>query len=150
MASFGAKAPGTTPLHLAAAGGHLDVMDELLECGANIEARTKGGCGCSRPHLASKVFFACPSVDSASLRAGQAKTLDGCIGSLTLPRLPCTGTPLHVAAKERNKRAVRYLVENGAFLPPDMTDGRFNPPLHYCPGLEWAYKLKRKVMGIER
>lgn len=44
--AWGPKAPGTTPLHLAATGGHLHVMDELLERGANIEARTKGGCGC--------------------------------------------------------------------------------------------------------
>jgi hypothetical protein len=53
------------------------------------------------------------------------------------------GTPLHIAAKERNKRAVRFLVENGAFLPPEMNDHRFNPPLHYCSGLEWAYEMKR-------
>jgi ankyrin repeat protein len=44
--SSGRKAPGTTPLHLAATGGHIAVMDELLERGANMEARTKGGCGC--------------------------------------------------------------------------------------------------------
>ncbi|VAH54484.1 unnamed protein product [Triticum turgidum subsp. durum] len=53
------------------------------------------------------------------------------------------GTPLHIAAKERNKRVVRFLVENGAFLPPDLNDHRFNPPLHYCSGLEWAYEMKR-------
>jgi ankyrin repeat protein len=57
-----------------------------------------------------------------------------------------TGTPLHNAAKEKNKKAVRFLLENGAFLPPDMTDGHFNPPLHYCPGLEWAYKLRNKLL----
>lgn len=44
--SSGPKAPGTTPLHLAANSGHVAVMDELLEHGANMEARTKGGCGC--------------------------------------------------------------------------------------------------------
>ncbi len=44
--SSGSKALGTTPLHLAATGGHVAVMDELLEHGANMEARTKGGCGC--------------------------------------------------------------------------------------------------------
>ncbi|CAK9228847.1 unnamed protein product [Sphagnum troendelagicum] len=55
-------------------------------------------------------------------------------------------TPLHNAAKEKNKKAVHFLLENGAFLPPDMTDGRFNPPLHYCPGLEWAYKLRNKLL----
>uniref|UniRef100_M8BS25 Uncharacterized protein n=1 Tax=Aegilops tauschii TaxID=37682 RepID=M8BS25_AEGTA len=96
--AWGPKSPGATPLHLAAQGGHVKIMDELLERGANIDARTKGACG---------------------------------------------WTPLHIAAKERNKRVVRFLVENGEFLPPDLNDHRFNPPLHYCSGLEWAYEMKR-------
>jgi hypothetical protein len=61
--------------------------------------------------------------------------------------LPDVGTPLHNAAKERNRKAVRFLLENGAFLPPEMTDGRFNPPLHYCPGLHWAYKVRNKLQA---
>lgn len=44
--AWGPKCPGATPLHLAAQGGHVKVMDELLERGANIDARTKGACGC--------------------------------------------------------------------------------------------------------
>lgn len=44
--TWGSKLKGVTPLHLAAEGGHLEVMDELLERGANIDARTKGACGC--------------------------------------------------------------------------------------------------------
>jgi hypothetical protein len=56
------------------------------------------------------------------------------------------GTPLHHAAKQKNKKAIRFLIENGAFLPPDMLDERFNPPLHYCCGLEWAYKVKERTM----
>lgn len=44
--STGPKSPGCSPLHLAAAGGHIDVMDELLDRGADIEARTRGSCGC--------------------------------------------------------------------------------------------------------
>lgn len=46
VAAVGRKSHGLTPLHLAAKGGHLKVMDELLERGANIDARTKGACGC--------------------------------------------------------------------------------------------------------
>lgn len=46
VTAWGPKAQGVTPLHLAAQGGHLKVMDELLERGANIDARTKGACGC--------------------------------------------------------------------------------------------------------
>ena len=45
--SQGPKSPGATPLHLAASEGHLEVMDLLLEKGADIEAKTKGNvCGC--------------------------------------------------------------------------------------------------------
>lgn len=42
----GPKSPGVTPLHLAAKSGNIKVMDELLDRGANIDARTKGACGC--------------------------------------------------------------------------------------------------------
>lgn len=46
VTAWGPKSKGVTPLHLAAEGGHVGVMDELLERGANIDARTKGACGC--------------------------------------------------------------------------------------------------------
>lgn len=46
VSAWGPKSKGVTPLHLAAEGGHLEVMDELLERGANIDARTMGACGC--------------------------------------------------------------------------------------------------------
>ncbi|EPS73738.1 hypothetical protein M569_01017, partial [Genlisea aurea] len=45
VAAWGPKSGGVTPLHLAAKGGHIKVMDELLERGANIDARTRGACG---------------------------------------------------------------------------------------------------------
>lgn len=51
VAAWGRKSQGVTPLHLAAEGGHLEVMDELLERGANIDARTKGACGCKYLNL---------------------------------------------------------------------------------------------------
>ncbi|KAI3468475.1 hypothetical protein Pfo_025138 [Paulownia fortunei] len=57
-------------------------------------------------------------------------------------------TPLHLAAKGailKKKKAIRFLVENGAFLPDDINDTRFNPPVHYCPGLEWAYEELRRL-----
>lgn len=47
LPAWGPKSQGETPLHLAALGGHIKVMDELLERGANIDARTKGACGCT-------------------------------------------------------------------------------------------------------
>lgn len=56
-AAWGPKSKGVTPLHLAAQGGHLKVMDELLERGANIDARTKGACGCEYPLALFNLFF---------------------------------------------------------------------------------------------
>ncbi|URE37682.1 Ankyrin repeat [Musa troglodytarum] len=54
VTALGSKALGVTPLHLAAQGGHINVMDELLERGANIDARTKGACGWTPLHIAAK------------------------------------------------------------------------------------------------
>lgn len=54
VTAWGPKSKGVTPLHLAAEGGHLGVMDELLERGANIDARTKGACGWTPLHIAAK------------------------------------------------------------------------------------------------
>ncbi|KAL0330965.1 UNVERIFIED_CONTAM: hypothetical protein Sangu_1642000 [Sesamum angustifolium] len=39
VAAWGPKSHGVTLFHLAAKRGHLKVMDELLERGANIDAR---------------------------------------------------------------------------------------------------------------
>jgi ankyrin repeat protein len=39
--AWGLKTPGATALHLAAQGGHVKIMEKLLERGANIGARTK-------------------------------------------------------------------------------------------------------------
>lgn len=125
VAAWGPKSHGVTPLHLAAKGGHLKVMDELLERGANIDARTKGACGCE--YISATVMFVfCLHITSSLF------LLDA-------------GTPLHNAAKERKKKAIRFLVENGAFLPDNINDTRFNPPIHYCPGLEWAYEEMRRL-----
>jgi ankyrin repeat protein len=57
--AWGPKSPGATPLHLAAQGGHVKVMDELLERGANIDARTKGACGCKIACISLSFYFLC-------------------------------------------------------------------------------------------
>lgn len=56
VAAWGTKLQGVTPLHLAAEGGHLRVMDVLLERGANIDARTRGPCRCEY-HITLNNFF---------------------------------------------------------------------------------------------
>ncbi|KAF5207964.1 Phytochrome-interacting ankyrin-repeat protein [Thalictrum thalictroides] len=47
--------------------------------------------------------------------------------------------------KETNMQSSILLIDNGAFLPDDINDTRFNPPLHYCPGLEWAYDAMKRL-----
>ncbi|BBN11353.1 hypothetical protein MPTK1_5g11190 [Marchantia polymorpha subsp. ruderalis] len=130
---------GWTPLHVAARIGDLAEVQRLLDEGADVNAPAWGpkAPGTTPLHLAATGGHL--HVMDELLERGaniEARTKGG-----------CGWTPLHNAAKERNKRAVRFLLENGAFLPPEMTDGRFNPPLHYCPGLEWAYKLRGKILA---
>ncbi|XP_040954335.1 phytochrome-interacting ankyrin-repeat protein 2 isoform X2 [Gossypium hirsutum] len=135
VAAWGPKSQGVTPLHLAAEGGHLEVMDELLERGANIDARTKGACGLTSNYPKRKNKMASSLVSAYAQHCG----------SIVFLSRVCTWTPLHTAAKERKREAVKFLIENGAFLPDDINDCRFNPPLHYCPGLEWAYEEMKRL-----
>ncbi|CAM6087993.1 unnamed protein product [Calypogeia fissa] len=129
---------GWTPLHVAARMGDLEEVQRLLNEGADVNAPSWGpkAPGTTPLHLASTGGHL--HVMNELLERGaniEARTKGG-----------CGWTPLHNAAKEKNKRAVRFLLENGAFLSPDMTDTRFNPPLHYCPGLEWAYKHRGRTL----
>ncbi|KAJ0967976.1 hypothetical protein J5N97_024893 [Dioscorea zingiberensis] len=126
---------GWTLLHIGARKGDLKEVRRLLDEGMNVNVSALGpkSQGVTPLHLAAE--------------GGHLKVMDELLerGANIDARTKgaCGWTPLHSAAKERNKKAVKFLVENGAFLPPDMNDNRFNPPLHYCPGLEWAYEIKR-------
>ncbi|KAG6466156.1 phytochrome-interacting ankyrin-repeat protein 1-like [Zingiber officinale] len=127
---------GWTLLHIGARKGDLKEVKHLLDGGMDVNVTTFGpkAHGVTPLHLAAQ--------------GGHIKVMDELLerGANIDARTKgaCGWTPLHIAAKERNKKAIKFLVENGAFLPPDMNDNRFNPPLHYCPGLEWAYEIKRK------
>ena len=39
--------------------------------------------------------------------------------------------PLHNVEMEWNRKAMEFLIENGAFLLPDINDRRSNPVPHY-------------------
>ncbi|KAH8958094.1 hypothetical protein BDL97_06G004600 [Sphagnum fallax] len=125
---------GWTPLHIAVRMGDLTEVQRLIDEGADVNEPSSGpkAPGTTPLHLAAT--------------GGHVAVMDELLEHGANMEARTKGTPLHNAAKEENKKGVHFLLENGAFLPPDMTDGRFNPPLHYCPGLEWAYKLRNKLL----
>ncbi|XP_010546182.1 PREDICTED: ankyrin repeat and protein kinase domain-containing protein 1 [Tarenaya hassleriana] len=128
---------GWTPLHVKARKGDLKAVKELLDQGMDVNAPAWGpkSKGVTPLHLAAK--------------GGHIEVMDELLerGANIDARAwgACGWTPLHAAAYERKREAVKFLVENGAFLPDDISDCRFNPPLHYCPGLEWAYEEMKKL-----
>uniref|UniRef100_A0A7N0USB4 Uncharacterized protein n=1 Tax=Kalanchoe fedtschenkoi TaxID=63787 RepID=A0A7N0USB4_KALFE len=130
---------GWTPLHVSARKGDFQEVKRLLHgADANVAAWGPKSKGVTPLHLAAEGGH----VRIMSLLLKHGADIDA------RTKGACGWTPLHNAAKERNKRAVKYLIENGAFLPDDINDTRFNPPLHYCPGLEWAYdEMERLQQG---
>ncbi|PIN13618.1 Myotrophin [Handroanthus impetiginosus] len=128
---------GWTLLHIHARKGNLKEVKRLLNEGMDVNVAAWGpkSLGLTPLHLAAK--------------GGHLEVMDELLehGADIDARTKgaCGWTPLHNAAKERKKKAIRFLVENGAFLPDDINDTRFNPPVHYCPGLEWAYEELRRL-----
>ncbi|KAH0856406.1 hypothetical protein HID58_084667 [Brassica napus] len=128
---------GWTPLHVKARKGDLKSVKQLLDQGFDVNALAWGpkSKGVSPLHLAAEGGH----IDVMDLLLERGANIDARTwGS-------CGWTPLHAAAKERKREAVKFLVENGAFLPDDISDTRFNPPVHYCHGLEWAYEEMKKL-----
>ncbi|KAI3869315.1 hypothetical protein MKW98_018557 [Papaver atlanticum] len=128
---------GWSSLHVGARKGDLREVKRLLSEGLDVNILSWGprSQGMTPLHLAAK--------------GGHLKVMDELLenGANIDARTKgaCGWTPLHSAAKERKKEAVRFLIENGAFLADDINDCRFNPPLHYCSGLEWAYEEAKKL-----
>ncbi|KAG9452890.1 hypothetical protein H6P81_005794 [Aristolochia fimbriata] len=126
---------GWTLLHVGARKGDLKEVKRLLDEGMDVNVPAWGpkSPGVTPLHLAAE--------------GGHLKVMDELLerGADIDARTKgaCGWTPLHNAAKVRNRQAIKFLVENGAFLPDDLHDSRFNPPLHYCPALDWAYEIKR-------
>ncbi len=128
---------GWTLLHIGARKGDLKEVKRLLDEGVDVNVAALGpkAHGVTPLHLAAK--------------GGHLKVMDELLerGANIDARTKgaCGWTLLHNDAKERKKKAVKFLIENGAFLPENINDTRFNPPTHYCPGLEWAYEEMKRI-----
>ena len=84
------------PLHIAAAKGRIDMIEKLLDKGANIDAGSWGYCLC-QPHLPVEAFSATR------------------VGFRDLEDLHGSGwTPLHVAICNSQVEAAKFLLKRGA------------------------------------
>ncbi|XP_077281628.1 uncharacterized protein LOC143908142 isoform X2 [Temnothorax americanus] len=100
---------GTTPLILAAAGGHIDAVTELLHQGADPNAKRLTG--------TTALFFAAQGgyMDIAGLLLEHGAIVDSC--SID------GGTPLFVACQYGHLDVVEGLIERGASPNAHMKDG---------------------------
>ncbi|PBC33687.1 Ankyrin repeat domain-containing protein [Apis cerana cerana] len=100
---------GTTPLILAAAGGHIEAVTELLQQGADPNARRLTG--------TTALFFAAQGgyMDIASLLLEQGAIVDSC--SID------GATALFIAAQNGHVRILEVLLEHGAKTDAARTDG---------------------------
>ncbi|KYN23097.1 Ankyrin repeat domain-containing protein 29, partial [Trachymyrmex cornetzi] len=100
---------GTTPLILAAAGGHMDAVTELLHQGADPNAKRLTG--------TTALFFAAQGgyMDIADLLLEHGAIVDSC--SID------GGTPLFVACQYGHLDVVEGLIERGASPNAHMKDG---------------------------
>ncbi|KAH0431637.1 hypothetical protein CcaCcLH18_06941 [Colletotrichum camelliae] len=104
-------APGTgygvcwaTPLHMAAAHGHYDVVKWLLGEGVDVDVPGKLLCGCLS-HYEMRLYY----VDSSD-------PWDSFIDLDHVPHIAGTWTPLHLAICRGNQSIARFLVSRGASL----------------------------------
>ena len=99
------KWSGKTFLHIAAIHGDLELIQFLIDNGADVNAKDNNGIGCS------------PLFDSISLNSQDEKCFKFLIKSgadVNMEELYRTTTPLHFAVKYSPLNFVKILLDNGA------------------------------------
>ncbi|WP_339046383.1 ankyrin repeat domain-containing protein [Candidatus Mesenet endosymbiont of Agriotes lineatus] len=109
---------GDTPLHIAAHFGHLDVMNYLIDAGADLDAR----CNNSNTPLINTIFN--KKLDAFELLINRGTNVN--------LRYANGRTALHHAVLYKNKEMVNILMNNGA--DPNIGDCRGKTPMFYTNG----------------
>lgn len=98
---------GWTPLHHAAWSGQIDIVEWLLEHGANVHSLDREGSGVF--HTLSRVVWNHVNIAEKLLKAGALLNVHGHLGL----------TPLHLATSKANFHLVKFFLSNGAILKAD-------------------------------
>lgn len=119
--------PGLACLHISTLKGNIEMMSLLLQSGANIDVQVRTGCQEDVPRLWGREALRLDGVE----RKDQGRW--GALGTLhPRPCCPQEGTsgktPLHLAVECCNRRAVQFLLLNGAYVDAQMYNGC--TPLH--------------------
>ncbi|XP_068761069.1 transient receptor potential cation channel subfamily A member 1-like [Montipora capricornis] len=109
---------GLTPLHHAARGNYLQIIDCLLNAGADIDAVASGEAGFMTPLICTSKFGADEACRLLIQRGAQVLT-KSCIGQ----------SPLHYAARKGHLRVVEVLLTEGE-VPVNLEDNDKATPLH--------------------
>ncbi|KAI6071734.1 NF-kappa-B inhibitor epsilon [Aix galericulata] len=118
---------GLACLHISTLKGNIEMMSLLLQRGANIDVQVRTGCRADVPRPWGREALRSDGVER--------KDQGGWGAPGTLPPRPCCPqegtsgkTPLHLAVECCNRRAVQFLLLNGAYVDAQMYNGC--TPLH--------------------
>lgn len=131
---------GTTPLHMACYGGHPDVLEYLVQQGANIHAMNEWGCAAA--HWAAMTISQsresirqlCRAIQKHNSAAVSTRKDEGS-SSCFVKKQSQGHSPLHKAAQKLNRHVIEWMAqekESSESVDDNVTGGG--------AGLSWAEK----------